>query len=112
LSLLFSLLRPGEVTLPWQLSPALSSSNLRDAGASIGTMAKAYRLLHAVLNTAVLPRPHRAAGVVGTGVVRELADDNIDVAVTCRVLNVSRSGYYGLFTVEGEPEPACGSRGG
>jgi integrase len=27
--------------------------NLRDAGASVGTMAKAYRLLHAVLNTAV-----------------------------------------------------------
>ena len=26
--------------------------------------------------------------------VRELADDGIDVAVTCRVLNVSRSGYY------------------
>jgi hypothetical protein len=25
--------------------------------------------------------------------VRELADDNIDLAVTCRVLNVSRSGY-------------------
>jgi hypothetical protein len=27
-------------------------------------------------------------------VVRELADDGIDVAVTCRVLKVSRSGYY------------------
>jgi putative transposase len=27
--------------------------------------------------------------------VRELADDDIDVAVACRVLNVSRSGYYG-----------------
>jgi hypothetical protein len=26
--------------------------------------------------------------------VRELAADNIDVAVACRVLNVSRSGYY------------------
>ena len=26
--------------------------------------------------------------------VHELADDEIDVAVTCRVLNVSRSGYY------------------
>ena len=26
--------------------------------------------------------------------VRELADDGIDVAVTCRVLKVSRSGYY------------------
>lgn len=26
--------------------------------------------------------------------VRELADDNIDVAVACRVLNMSRSGYY------------------
>lgn len=27
--------------------------------------------------------------------VQELAADGIDVAVTCRVLNVSRSGYYG-----------------
>jgi len=27
--------------------------------------------------------------------VRELADDNIDVAAACRVLNVSRSGNYG-----------------
>ena len=26
--------------------------------------------------------------------VRELADDGFDVAVTCRVLGVSRSGYY------------------
>ena len=26
--------------------------------------------------------------------VRELADDEVDVAVACRVLNVSRSGYY------------------
>jgi transposase InsO family protein len=26
--------------------------------------------------------------------VRELADDDIDVALACRVLNVSRSGYY------------------
>jgi putative transposase len=26
--------------------------------------------------------------------VRELADDGIDVAVACRVLKVSRSGYY------------------
>jgi putative transposase len=26
--------------------------------------------------------------------VRELADDEIDVAVACRVLGVSRSGYY------------------
>jgi hypothetical protein len=26
--------------------------------------------------------------------VRELADDDVDVAVACRVLNVSRSGYY------------------
>ena len=26
--------------------------------------------------------------------VRELADDQIDVAVACRVLVVSRSGYY------------------
>ena len=25
--------------------------------------------------------------------VRELADDEVDVAVACRVLNVSRSGY-------------------
>lgn len=26
--------------------------------------------------------------------VRELADDGIDVAVACRLLGVSRSGYY------------------
>ena len=26
--------------------------------------------------------------------VHELADDEIDVAVACRVLNVSRLGYY------------------
>lgn len=26
--------------------------------------------------------------------VRELADDDYEVAVACRVLNVSRSGYY------------------
>ena len=26
--------------------------------------------------------------------VRELADDEFEVAVACRVLNVSRSGYY------------------
>ena len=34
--------------------------------------------------------------------VRELADDNIDVAVACRVLNVSRSGYYDWL---GRPRP-------
>jgi putative transposase len=34
--------------------------------------------------------------------VRELADDDIPVAVACRVLNVSRSGYYGWL---GRPEP-------
>lgn len=28
------------------------------------------------------------------GLVHEMADDGIDVAVACRVLNVSRSGYY------------------
>ncbi len=34
--------------------------------------------------------------------VRELADDEIDVAVTCRVLKVSRSGYYDWLG-----RPAC-----
>ena len=31
-----------------------------------------------------------------TGFVQELAADGIDVTVTCRVLNVSRSGYYAV----------------
>lgn len=31
---------------------------------------------------------------MGFRLIRELADDGIDVAVACRVLGVSRSGYY------------------
>jgi HTH-like domain len=43
---------------------------------------------------------HRRTSLVRTfsqliyPLVRELADDEIDVAVACRVLEVSRSGYY------------------
>jgi putative transposase len=35
--------------------------------------------------------------------VRELADDEIDVAVACRVLEVSRSGYYDWLSRPASP---------
>ncbi len=37
--------------------------------------------------------------------VRECADAGIDVAVACRVLNVSRSGYYAGKTGRFPPVP-------
>ena len=45
-----------------------------------------------------LLRPGERAPKIGFRLVRELAADGIDVAVACRVLRVSRSGYYEWLT--------------
>lgn len=39
-------------------------------------------------------RPRERAPKTGFRLVRDLADDGFDVALTCRVLGVLRSGYY------------------
>jgi hypothetical protein len=48
-------------------------------------------------------RPGECSPKLVFPLVRELADDNLDVAVACWVLNVSRSGYYEWLARLGSP---------